>query len=161
VIVNADTGPSVTANKVTEEWDQSEAAATASPLRSRVLPSETPNVQTATLSTPDPARTDAKEAPDSVDAVDSCPVSEVCIDEYLWSLYQRTPKRDSIEVVEERKVTVVKKGKLRSIIQKLTQLVREDFTWKDPKAAEKTDMPLMEYVIGGMDHRRHGPQFQA
>ena len=29
---------------------------------------------------------------------------EVCIDEYLWSLYQRTPKRDSIKVVEERKV---------------------------------------------------------
>jgi hypothetical protein len=66
VIVNADTGPSVTANKGTQEWDQSEAAATASPLRSRVLPSETPNVQTATLSTPDPAGTDAKEAPDSV-----------------------------------------------------------------------------------------------
>ena len=151
VIVNADTGPSVTANKGTQEWDQSEAAATASPLRSRVLPSETPNVQTATLSTPDPAGTDAKEAPDSVNAVDSCPVSEVCIDEYLWSLYQRTPKRDTIKVVEERKVTVVKKGKLRTIIQKLTQLVREDFTWKDPKAAEKADMPLMEYVIGGMD----------
>ena len=116
-----------------------------------MLPSETPNVQIATLSTPDPAPTDTKEAPDSVNAVDGCPVREVCIDEYLWSLYQRTPKRDSIKVVEERKVTVVKKGKLRTIIQKLTQLVREDFTWKDPKAAEKADMPLMEYVIGGMD----------
>ena len=152
VIVNADTGTSVTAYKVTEEWDEPEAAATASPLRSQVLPSETPNVQTATLSTPDPARTDTKEALDSVNAVDSCPVPEVCIDEYLWSLYQRTPKRNSIKVVEQRKVTVVKKGKLRHIIEKLTRLVREDFTWKDPKAAEKTDMPLMEYVIGGMDH---------
>jgi hypothetical protein len=39
-----------------------------------------------------------------------------------------------------------KKGKLRTIIQKLTQLVREDFTWKDPKAAEKADMPLIEYA---------------
>ena len=149
--VNADTGTAVRANKVTEEWDELEAAATASPPRSHVFPSETPNVQTATLSTPDPARTDAKEAPDSVNAVDSCPVPEVCINEYLWSLYQRTPKRDSIKVVEQRKVTVVKKGKLRTIIQKLTQLIREDFTWKDPKAAEKADMPLMEYVIGGMD----------
>jgi hypothetical protein len=145
LIVNADTGTTVTANKVTEEWDESEAAATASPPRS------TPNAQTATLSTSDPARTDAKEAPDSVNAVGSCPVPEVCIDEYLWSLYQRTPKRDSINVMEQRKVTIVKKGKLRTIIQKLTQLVREDFTWKDPKAAEKADMPLMEYVIGGMD----------
>jgi hypothetical protein len=31
------------------------------------------------------------------------------------------------------------------------KLVDEDFTWKDPKAAEKVGMPLMEYVIGGMD----------
>jgi hypothetical protein len=53
--------------------------------------------------------------------------------------------------MEQRKVSVVEKGKLRTIVQKLTQLVREDFTWKDPKAAEKADMPLMEYVIGGMD----------
>jgi hypothetical protein len=105
VIVNADTGTAVTANKATKEWDASEAAAAASPPRSHVFPSETPNARTATLSTPDPARTDAKEAPDSVNAVDSCPVPEVCINEYLWSLYQRTPKRDSIKVVEERKVT--------------------------------------------------------
>ena len=151
VIVDADTRTSVAANKVTEERDQSEAAATAFPLRAQALPSETPNAQIATLSTPDPVRTDTKEAPDSVNAVDSCSVPEVCIDEYLWSLYQRTPKRDSVKVVEQRKVTVAKKGKLRTIIQKLTQLVREDFTWKDPKAAEKADMPVMEYVIGGVD----------
>jgi hypothetical protein len=43
---NADSETSVTAYKVTEEWDESEAAATASPFRSQVLPSETPNVQT-------------------------------------------------------------------------------------------------------------------
>jgi hypothetical protein len=149
VIVDADTGTSVAANKVTEGRDESsEAAAIALPLSSQALPSETPNVR---LSTPDSAPPDAKEAPDSANAVDSCPEREVCIDEYLWSLYQRTPKRDSIKVVEQRKVTVVKKGKLRTIIQKLTQLIRADFTWKDPKAAEKADMPLMEYVIGGMD----------
>jgi hypothetical protein len=152
VIVDADTGTSVGATKVTEERNESsEAAAIALPLRSQALPSETPNVQIATLSTPNPAPPDAKETPDSVNAVDSCPVRDVCINEYLWSLYQRTPKRDSIKVTEQKKVTVVKKGKLRTFIQKLTQIVREDFTWKDPKAAEKADMPLMEYVIGGMD----------
>jgi hypothetical protein len=32
-----------------------------------------------------------------------------------------------------------------------TKLVDEDFTWKDPKAAEKAGMPIMDYVIGGMD----------
>jgi hypothetical protein len=29
--------------------------------------------------------------------------------------------------------------------------VDEDFAWKDPKAAEKAGMPMMDYVIGGMD----------
>jgi hypothetical protein len=47
------------------------------------------------------------------------------------------PKRDSVKVVEQRKVTVAKKGKLRTIIQKLTQLVREDFTWKDPRQQKR------------------------
>jgi hypothetical protein len=31
------------------------------------------------------------------------------------------------------------------------KLVEEDFTWKDPKAAERAGMSLMDYVIGGMD----------
>jgi hypothetical protein len=30
-------------------------------------------------------------------------------------------------------------------------LVREDFTWKDPAAAERAGMPQMDYVIGGVD----------
>src|SRR5258705_1408202 len=34
---------------------------------------------------------------------------------------------------------------------KVAKLVDEDFTWKDPKAAEKAGMPMMDYVIGGMD----------
>ena len=42
-------------------------------------------------------------------------------------------------------------GKPRTIIKEFTTLVDEDFTWKDPKAAEKAGMSLMEYVIGGMD----------
>jgi hypothetical protein len=71
VVVDDDTGPSVAANEITETWDESEAAATALPLRSQVLPSEAPNVQIATLSTPDLARTDAKEAPDSANPVAS------------------------------------------------------------------------------------------
>src|SRR5215472_6468662 len=69
VIVDADTRTSVAPDKVPEERDESEAAATAFALRSQALPSETPNAQIATLSTPDPVRTDTKEAPDSVNAV--------------------------------------------------------------------------------------------
>src|SRR4029079_6484163 len=32
-----------------------------------------------------------------------------------------------------------------------TTVVNEDFAWKDPKAADKANMSMMTYVIGGMD----------
>jgi len=54
-------------------------------------------------------------------------------------------------VHERRKVTVKKKGKTVTVTKSFTKLVDEDFTWKDPKAAEKAGMPIMDYVIGGMD----------
>jgi hypothetical protein len=94
---------------------------------------------------------DAGDEPKDIKTGDECPASELCIDQYLWSLYQRARKVDTIKVVEQKKASVVKKGKLRTIIQKVLKLVREDFTWKDPAAAEKAGMPEMEYVIGGMD----------
>jgi hypothetical protein len=37
------------------------------------------------------------------------------------------------------------------VTKTFTRLVDADFTWKDPKAAEKAGMPIMDYVIGGMD----------
>ena len=80
-----------------------------------------------------------------------CSVREVCIDQYLWSVYQRAPKQDTVRVVERRKVIVKTDGKPRTVVKEFTKLVDEDFTWKDPKAAEKASMSLMEYVIGGMD----------
>jgi hypothetical protein len=94
---------------------------------------------------------DANEALTSTETLDECLVREVCIDQYLWSVYQRTPKQDTVKVVERRKVTVKMNGKPRTVIKEFTMLVDEDFTWKDPKAAEKASMLLMEYVIGGMD----------
>jgi hypothetical protein len=87
----------------------------------------------------------------SLKALDECPAADACIDRYLWSVYLRTPKVDTIKVPEQIKVTVKKKGKSRTVIKTVTRLVDEDFTWKDPKAAEKADMSLMDYVIGGMD----------
>ena len=48
-------------------------------------------------------------------------------------------------------MTVEKKGKTRTVIKTIIKLVDEDFTWKDPKAAQKVRMSLMDYVIGGMD----------
>jgi hypothetical protein len=125
-----------------------EAALTAS---SQMPPPETPPVQVATPSTPDHVPNEAKEAVSSIEIFDECLVAEICIDRYLWALYQRTPKEDTIKVEEPRKVTVKKKGKTVTVTKSFTKLVDEDFAWKDPKAAEKADMPMMDYVIGGMD----------
>ena len=121
------------------------------PDSSQMLPPESSPVQVATASTPDPAPNDAREAVNSIEILDECLVADSCIDRYLWALYQRTPKVDTIKVHERRKVTVKKKHKTVTITKSFTKLVDEDFTWKDPKAAEKAGMPMMDYVIGGMD----------
>jgi hypothetical protein len=118
---------------------------------SQKLPAETPPVQMATGSKPDAVHTDTGDTVKPIEAVDECLVPEIFIDQYLWSLYQRTPKRDIVKVVEQRKVTVKKKGKTRTITKEVTKFVDEDFAWKDPNAAEKAGMSLMDYVIGGMD----------
>src|SRR5208282_3453498 len=86
----------------------------------------------------------------TIETTDEC-LTEVCIDQYLWSVYQRTPKLDTVKEVEQRKVIAKRNGKQRTVIKELTKLVDEDFTWKDPKAAEQAGMSLMDYVIGGMD----------
>jgi hypothetical protein len=119
------------------------------PDSSQMLPPETPLM--ATVSTPDSVPNDAKDAVDSVEILDECLVADICIDRYLWALYQRTPKMDSIKVHERRKVTVKKKGKMKTVTRTFTRLVDNDFTWKDPKAAERAGMTMMDYVIGGMD----------
>src|SRR3984893_3751045 len=121
------------------------------PGSSQMLPPETPPVLVATASTPDPAPNDAKEAVSSIEILDECLAADICIDRYLWALYQRAPKVDTIKVHERRKVAVKKKRKTVTVTKSFTRLVDEDFTWKDPKAAEKAGMPMMDYVIGGMD----------
>jgi phage-related protein len=121
------------------------------PDSSQVLPPETPPVQVATANTPDPVLNDAKEAVNTIETLEECLVADICIDRFLWALYQRTPKEDTIKVHEQRKVTVKKKRKTVTVTRTFTRLVDQDFTWKDPKAAEKAGMPMMDYVIGGMD----------
>jgi hypothetical protein len=118
---------------------------------SQLPPPETPTVQEAIASTSGPVPNDAKDAVSSIEILDECLVADTCIDRYLWALYQRTPKEDTIKVHEQRKVTVKRRGKLATVTKRFTKLVDEDFAWKDPKAAEKAGMPMMDYVIGGMD----------
>jgi hypothetical protein len=125
-----------------------EAALTES---SEMLPPETPSVQVENAAAPSAVSKDTRDTVSSVEILDECLAVDVCIDRYLWALYQRTPKEDTIKVKELRKVTVRKRGKMVTVTKSSTRLVDEDFTWKDPKAAEKAGMPMMDYVIGGMD----------
>jgi hypothetical protein len=110
-------------------------------------PPDTPPMQVATA----PVTSLVKEDASSIEIFDECLAVDVCIDRYLWSLYQRTPKEDTIKVPEQTKVTVKRRGKRVTVTRTITRLVDEDFAWKDPKAAEKAGMPMADYVIGGMD----------
>lgn len=110
-----------------------------------------------------PAATESKASSpaDTVAVLDECFVMDACIDRYLWTLYQRTPKEDSIKVEERRAVTVKRKGKTVTVMRSFTKLVDEDFGWKDPKAAEHAGMSMMDYVIGGMDKSFKRKLFRA
>jgi hypothetical protein len=125
-----------------------EAALTSS---SQMQPPEPPPVQLAIPGATDVAPKDAGDTVGTIEILDECFVVDACIDRYLWALYQRTPKQDSVKVEESRKVTVKKKRKTVTVTRSFTRLVDEDFAWKDPKAAEKVGMAMTDYVIGGMD----------
>jgi hypothetical protein len=86
-----------------------------------------------------------------VEILHECLVAEICIDEYLWALYERTPKLDTNKVTQRVKATVKHKGKTRTVMKTVVKYVPGDFTWKDPIAAQRAGMSLKDYVIGGMD----------
>jgi len=120
-------------------------------------PAPAPEVPLVQMANADPSdllpldvkQADVKPAVALIEIPDEC--LDTCIDRYLWALYQRTPKEDSLKVQERRKVTVKRKGKMVTVTRSFTRLVDQDFTWKDPKAAERVGMPMLDYVIGGMD----------
>jgi hypothetical protein len=118
---------------------------------SEVLPREVTEVQAATEPVAD-AAPDGPAVPNRIEIVGECLVAEACIDQFLWALYERAPKLDTIKESEQRKVTVRnKRGKLVKVTRTFTRLVPNDFTWKDPKAAERMKMSMIDYVIGGME----------
>jgi hypothetical protein len=141
-----------TATDTTAASDKPESIVVAAlPDPSQMLPADLPPVQVATANPSDLVPNGIKDAVSRIEILDECLVAETCIDRFLWALYRRTPKEDSIKVQERRKVTVKKRGKTKTATKTFTRLVDEDFTWKDPKAADKVGMPMMDYVIGGME----------
>jgi hypothetical protein len=93
----------------------------------------------------------ARQIVGTAEILDECYVIDACADRYLWALYQRTRKEDTVKEKAQREVTVKRKGKMVTVTRTVTRVVDEDFGWKDPKAADHANMPITDYVIGGMD----------
>jgi hypothetical protein len=160
-LANYDQKPAVAApdvRAVSPEPQNSSGAATAEPQVSSEAAAFVPAVSSEQPTKPGDVGPDLKLAaiePDvkvtSIRTVDECILEERCIDLYLWSVYERTPKFDTVKTSEQTSETVKKKGKTRKVTKTITKLVSEDFTWKDPDAAQKAGMSTPKYVIGGMD----------
>lgn len=116
-----------------------------------IAPPAAPPVQVAMVNPSDLLEESSTRPARPVQSAEECAASDACIDQYLWSLYERAPKVDTIKERHQVKATVKKKGKTRTVTKTVTKLVDENFAWKDPKAAERFGLPLVNYVIGGMD----------
>ncbi|TKW79079.1 MAG: hypothetical protein DI543_07075 [Bradyrhizobium icense] len=115
---------------------------------SGVLTQEISSVQAAASANIDPPQ---EAVPGRIELVGECLVAEACIDQFLWALYERAPKLDTMKEVDRTRVKVKRKGKMVTVTRTVTRTVNNDFTWKDPKAAERASMSMIDYVIGGMD----------
>src|SRR5437868_5875161 len=71
-----------------------------------ILPSATPPARLVSLFRSDPLEEDLKSAVRPVETSNECLVAEICIEDYLWSFYERTPKVDTNKVTERIKATV-------------------------------------------------------
>ena len=129
-IANADVATTVelvtgTATATTAVSDEPEPIVEAAlPDPSQMPPADLPPVQVATANPSDLVPNDVKDAVSRIEILDECLVAETCIDRFLWALYQRTPKEDSIKVHEQRKVTVKKKGKTKTVTKTFTNARR-------------------------------------
>jgi len=146
--ISSDPSPThlpIRSNVAMSEQSLAEAASTPS------APTESASVRLASVDPSDLEPVEAGKAAKSVEIGDDCMVVDACVDRYLWALYQRTPKEDTIKVRDWRRVAVKRKGKKVMVSRAFIRYVDQNFGWKDPKAAERVGLPMMDYVIGGMD----------
>ena len=156
-----DADPHETALGLADSAAAAPAVEEPSPEEGSTPPSET-HERLVSLFRPEAPLEDLRPAPRPIEIVDECLVVETCIDEYLWALYERTPKVDVNKVTKQIKTTVkTKKGKTRTVTKTLTDYFVADFGWKDPIAAQKAGMSLKDYVIGGMDREFKLKLFRA
>jgi hypothetical protein len=131
---------------------------------------EAPFAVIAAVSTPDFVHTDAKEAVSSAEILDeSLPnpsqalatetrpvqIATVSADDVVHGDFNGVVSAeslpDSLQALAPETPANKEAVSSNDPIKEFTTFVDEDFTWKDPKAAEKAGMSLMEYVIAGMD----------
>ncbi len=140
----------IATNEAPQEIEPAIRLALADP--SEILPADAADETASQQSVNAPAASGtAKPGIDSTEVLDECFVPDICMDRYLWALYQRTPKEDTVKEEERRKVTVKKKGKLVTVTRTITKHVDEEFSWKDRKAAARAGMSMIDYVFGGVD----------
>ena len=157
-----ESGPQVTASEPSAQADTRSAPPDADRASPEARPTTETEKQSEQASQTANVVDSLKAAPDNVDTVlvlDECFVAEACIDRFLGALYTRAPKTDWIVVYEKKDVTIRRKRKQITVTRSIPKRVENDFGWKDPKAADKAGMPLMDYVIGGMDRAFKGKLF--
>ena len=107
---------------------EASAAEAALPNAHPTPPAET-STRLVSLFRPDAPEKEVQPVARPVDIVDECLVVDICIDEYLWSLYERTPKVDTNKVTEQIKTTLKTKRKTRTVTKTITKYVVADFAW--------------------------------
>jgi hypothetical protein len=122
--LSADAEPVDASHTITLNEDRVSAADVAivdvaSPETHLATSTETRTEPVAAEGKSDPVENNGKQVANSVEILDECFVAEICIDQYLWSMYQRAPKVDTIRVPEQIKVTV----KTRVVVKTVTKLV--------------------------------------
>jgi hypothetical protein len=142
-----------TAADATAASDQPKSIVEAAlPDSSQVLPPETPPVQVATANTPDPVLNDAKEALNTIETLEECLVADICIDRFLWALYQRAPKEDTIKVHEEESDSQ-EEAQNRDCHQNLYQARRSGLHVEGSEGGGKS-----RHADDGLRDRRHGSE---
>ena len=120
-------------------------------------PQATPPVRLVSLFRPaTPEDDDLKPAVRVVETPNECLVVEICVDDYLWAFYERTPKVDTNKVKARAKATVTKKGKTRTVTKTITKYISRGLHLEGSDRGAKS-----RHVAQGLCHWGHGSPLQA
>ena len=126
-----------------------------------------PPVLFAAVSSTDPVQNAARPAISS-EALDACLEPDVCIDQYLWSLYERTPKVDTVKVEERIKVKVKNKNKNKNKNKKQEQgqdadrrQNSDEVHHRELRVEGSDSRAESRPVVEGLRDRRHGSGLQT